>query len=166
MSITSVISYTTLICSEWSVRISCTTFRWWYPIIFSVLGGTSAIQLCGRFVSVSGPLQVPGIETKEDSCRWPSTHEVANRHTQLSAGISMSDSPTTYRVVWTRTTVGKRYSSGGRRICDFKKKCDSNGKRLSKTKHSTQTDFWPLVPYFTMLLYFLNCFCLFLFFLL
>lgn len=80
MSITSVISYTTLICSEWSVRISCTTFCWWYPFIFLVLGGTSAIQLCGRFVSVSGPLQVPGIETKEDSCRWPSTHEVANRH--------------------------------------------------------------------------------------
>lgn len=47
----------------------------------------------------------------------------------------MSDSPTTYRVVWTRTTVGKRYSSGGRRVCGFRKKCDSNGKRLSRTKH-------------------------------
>lgn len=79
----------------------------------------------------------------------------------------MSDSPTTYRVVWTRTTVGKRYSSGGRRICGFRKKCDSNGKRLSRTKHiQHKLIFDPCLLFYYVIIFFLNCSCLVLFFLL
>lgn len=69
-SITSVISYAMVICSEWLVGISFATFRWWYPFIFSGSPGQEHGPVVREVsVSVSGPLHAPGIETKEDSCR-------------------------------------------------------------------------------------------------
>lgn len=69
-SITSVISYAMVNCSEWLVGISFATFRWWYPFIFSGSPGQEHGPVVREVsVSVSGPLDAPGIETKEDSCR-------------------------------------------------------------------------------------------------
>lgn len=133
-SITSVISYAKAICSEWSVGISFVTFRWWYPFIlfffrFSGAGAWSG----GVSEPVPGPLQAPGIETKEDSCRClngPAHMKwLTDTHTRLSAGISKSDSLPTYGVGWTCTVTSnrKQYSTAGdrnqRSWTKKKKKC-------------------------------------------
>lgn len=84
-SITSVISYATVICSEWLVGISFATFCWWYPFIFFRFSRAGARSSCaGGFCVSVGSSPCSGDRNQRGQLPMserPSTHEMANRHT-------------------------------------------------------------------------------------